>query len=197
MPERITNCLLRSHQILPFTLASASTTYTRWRPTRLTFVKEKYFLQWTLLFYFKATIAGGRRSPLRGPSASPWTGSEPCVRLVRPLGPSDLGHQSGPSERPVAVTENRHTFAGQRLSAAAHTAPGHRGGPAPGPVPTRLATARLPVRYLPGTGRHGAARHGTARHGAARHGAARVQCTVEGKSKWHHQVFQDSFLLKR
>ena len=22
-------------------------------------------------------------------------------------------------------------------------------------------------------------------------------CTVEGKSKWHHQVFQDSFLLKR
>ena len=22
-------------------------------------------------------------------------------------------------------------------------------------------------------------------------------CTVEGKSKWHHQVFQNSFLLKR
>ena len=35
--------------------------------------------------------------------------------------------------------------------------------------------------------------HGGALHTPVSHG----NCTVEGKSKWHHQVFQDSFLLKR
>ena len=28
-------------------------------------------------------------------------------------------------------------------------------------------------------------------------GPGAIVGTVEGKSKWHHQVFQDSFLLKR